>query len=89
LEEVNLFCIEHAIKIPNMDDIYFSGKSQRVGNVESITIGNHFRIELFYTVVDMQLQELNNRFNEKNSRLLVCMTCLCPTNLFSSFDRQS
>jgi hypothetical protein len=87
LEEVNLFCIEHAIKIPNMDDIYFSGKSQRVGNVESITIGNHYRIELFYTVVDMQLQELNSRFNEKNSRLLICMTCLCPTNLFSSFDK--
>jgi hypothetical protein len=70
-----------------MDDIYFSGKSQRVGNVESITIGNHYRIELFYIVVDMQLQELNSCFNEKNSRLLICMTCLCPTNLFSSFDK--
>jgi hypothetical protein len=87
LEEVTLFCNKHEIKIPNMDDIYFRGKSKHRGNDESITIENHYRIELFYTVVDMQLQALNNRFNEANSRLLICMTCLCPTNLFSAFDK--
>lgn len=42
-----------------------------------------------YIVVDMQLQELNNRFNETNSRFLICMmTCLCPSNLFSTFDKE-
>ncbi|XP_024634822.2 zinc finger MYM-type protein 1-like [Medicago truncatula] len=46
-----------------------------------------YRIELFYTVVDMQLGELNNRFNETNSRLLICMECLCPNNSFSKFDK--
>jgi hypothetical protein len=87
LEEVTLFCNKHEIKIPNMDDIYFRGKSKRGGNVESITIENHYRIELFYTVVDMQLQALNNRFNEANIWLLICMFCLCLTNLFSAFDK--
>jgi hypothetical protein len=87
LEEVTLFCNKHGISIPNMDDIYFRGQSKRGGNVDSITIESHYRIELFYTVVDMQLQELNNRFNETNSRLLICMECLSPTNLFSSFDK--
>ncbi|XP_058733557.1 uncharacterized protein LOC131605187 [Vicia villosa] len=87
LEEVCLFCIEHDIDIPNMDDIFFSGKSKRGSDSHSITIRNHYRIELFYTVVDMQLQELNNRFNETNSRLLICMVCLCPSNLFSTFDK--
>ena len=87
MEEVTLFCNKHEIKIPYVDDIYFRGKSKRGGNAESITIENHYRIELFYIVVDMQLQELNSCFNEKNSRLLICMTCLCPTNLFSSFDK--
>jgi hypothetical protein len=38
------------------DDIYFRGKSKCIGNAEFITIGNHHRIELFYTVVDMQYQ---------------------------------
>lgn len=87
LEEVILFCNKHDINIPSMDDIFFRGKSKRGGNAKSITIGNHYRIELFYTVVDMQLQELNNRFNETNSRLLICMECLCPNNSFSKFDK--
>lgn len=77
----------HDIHIPNIDDIYFSGRSRRGSNVESIAIEKHYRIELFYTVVDMQLQELSNRFNETNSRLLICMACLTPTNLFSSFSK--
>jgi hypothetical protein len=29
LEEVNLFCNKHEIQVPNMDDIYFLGKSKR------------------------------------------------------------
>jgi len=39
------------------------------------------------TILDMQFQELNNCFNETNSRLLICMACLSPTNLFSYFDK--
>jgi hypothetical protein len=87
LNEVNLFCNMHDIHIPNIDDIYFPGILKRGSNVESFIIENHYRIELFYTVVDMQQQELNNRFNETNSRLLICMGCFSPTNLFSSFDK--
>ncbi|XP_058783530.1 uncharacterized protein LOC131658224 [Vicia villosa] len=87
LEEVSLFCIEHDIDIPNMDDIFFRGKSKCGSDSHSITIRNHYRIELFYIVRDMQLQELNNRFNETNSRLLICMVCLCPSNLFFTFDK--
>jgi len=36
----------------------------------------------------MQLQELNIRFNETNSQLLICMECLCPKNSFSKFDKE-
>lgn len=77
----------HDIHIPNIDDIYFSGRSRRGSNVESIAIEKHYRIKLFYTVVDMQLQELSNRFNETNNRLLICVACLTPTNFFSSFSK--
>jgi hypothetical protein len=86
LEEVILFCNKYDISIPIMDDIFFRGKSKRGGNVESITIENYYRIELFFMVVDMQLQELKNRFNETNSQLFICMECLCPNNSFSKFD---
>ncbi|KAL4620382.1 hypothetical protein ACB092_06G150000 [Castanea dentata] len=43
-------------------------------------------IDLFYTVIDMQLQELNSRF--ENSELLLCAACLNPDNLFSAFNKE-
>ena len=36
----------------------------------------------------MQLQELNNRFFEANTDLLLCMTCLNPSNSFVAFDKE-
>lgn len=36
----------------------------------------------------MQLQELNNCFNESNIKLLIFLDCLCPNNLFATFDKQ-
>ncbi|KAL5564027.1 hypothetical protein UlMin_033774, partial [Ulmus minor] len=32
--------------------------------------------------------ELNDRFNEVNTELLICMVCLSPIDLFSSFDKK-
>ncbi|KRG99314.1 hypothetical protein GLYMA_18G136400v4, partial [Glycine max] len=62
------------------------GRSQRGGKAQAITTEHHYCVELFYTVVDMQLQELNDHFTETNTQLLLCMDCLNPTNLFSTFD---
>ena len=36
----------------------------------------------------MQLQELNNHFNESNIELLICLACLCPNDLFAAFDKE-
>ena len=36
----------------------------------------------------MQLQELNNRFTEANTELLLCVACLNPSDLFFAFDKQ-
>ena len=43
-------------------------------------------MELFYTVIDMQLRELNTRF--EYSELLLCVACLNPNNLFSAFNKE-
>ncbi|XP_065630157.1 uncharacterized protein LOC136067790 [Quercus suber] len=37
---------------------------------------------------NMQLQELNNRFSEVNTDLLLCMACLDPSNSFVAFDKE-
>ena len=46
----------------------------------------HYQVELFYTIVDMQLQELNSHF--ENYELLLCVACLNPNNLFSAFNKE-
>ncbi|XP_075649812.1 uncharacterized protein LOC142620306 [Castanea sativa] len=63
-----------------------SGRPRR--NTQQNTNLHHYRVELFYTVIDMQLQELNNRFSEVNTDLLICMACLNPSNSFVAFDKE-
>jgi hypothetical protein len=63
--------------VPNMDNMY-KPRSRR--KVQSMKNSQHYRVELYYTVIDMQLEELNNRFNETNFELLICVVCLGSDN---------
>ena len=68
--EISLFCEKNKIVIPSMDDMFVAhGRPRR--NAQTMTNLYHYRVELFYTVIDIQLQELNNRFNEVNMELLL------------------
>ncbi|XP_048500242.1 uncharacterized protein LOC104894676 [Beta vulgaris subsp. vulgaris] len=89
MEKVTSFMAKYDIEIPNMKERYhvpgrrmFRGKSPQVTNL------HHFRVEVFLSVIDLQLQELENRFPEISKELLVCMSCFNPTNRFSSFDKR-
>ncbi|XP_010675119.3 uncharacterized protein LOC104891159 [Beta vulgaris subsp. vulgaris] len=89
MEKVTSFMSKYDIEIPNMDEKYhvpgrrmFRGKSPQVTNL------HHFRVEVFLSVIDLQLQELENRFPEISKELLICMSCFNPTNRFSSFDKR-
>ncbi|GAV71353.1 Dimer_Tnp_hAT domain-containing protein [Cephalotus follicularis] len=87
LKEVLSFCEKNNIEILNMDEKFVApGRSQR--NVEETTNLHPFRVEVFYSVIDLQIRELNDRFNEVNTELLICMACLDPSNVFSAFDKQ-
>lgn len=48
---------------------------------------HHYKMDCLYTVLDMQLQEFNDRFDEVNSQLLVCMVSLSPIDSFRQFDK--
>ena len=70
-----------------MDDIFVSqGRSRR--KAQKISNLHHFQVEIFYQVVDRQLQELNNRFIEVNTELLLCIACLNPRHSFLAFDKE-
>ncbi|XP_047270531.1 zinc finger MYM-type protein 1-like [Capsicum annuum] len=52
-----------------------------------VCYSNHLRVEIFCVVIDVQLQELNDRFDVLSSDLLLEMGILNPVNSFSNFDK--
>ena len=69
-----------------MNDVVLPwGRSRR--KAREITNLHRYQVELFYDVLYMHLQELNNRFNEVNMELLLCLACLCPNDAFAAFDK--
>ncbi|XP_070052461.1 uncharacterized protein [Nicotiana tomentosiformis] len=85
IDKVSAFCVKYNILIPNFDDFYVnSGRSRR--KVADYTILHHYRVDIFFKIIDWQVQELNARFNEVTTNLLVGVACLNPVDSFSSFD---
>ncbi|XP_075089309.1 uncharacterized protein LOC107786711 [Nicotiana tabacum] len=85
IRDVFLFFVKHGIMIPEMDMNYVRGKSKR--KKSSVTYSYHLRVEVFYAIIDLQLSELNNRFNEVNTDLLLGMASLSPDNSFANYDK--
>ncbi|KDO48829.1 hypothetical protein CISIN_1g036159mg [Citrus sinensis] len=71
----------------DMDDLFLISRRSR-RKAREITNLHRYRVELFYAILDMQLQELKNHFNESNTELLICLACLCPNDLFAAFDKK-
>ncbi|XP_034198532.1 zinc finger MYM-type protein 1-like [Prunus dulcis] len=64
LREVSIFCGKNDIDVPNMDDLFVpQGRSRR--KAQKITNRQYYRVDLFLTIIDKQLVELNNRFTEE------------------------
>ncbi|XP_042380279.1 zinc finger MYM-type protein 1-like [Zingiber officinale] len=79
LDVVNKFCSNHMIPIPNMEEnMRTRGRSRRNGQM--ITNFHHYR------VLDMMVQEMNNRFSESSTEVLTCITYLDPKDSFSQFN---
>ena len=86
LEEVTSFCSSYEVVVPMMDELYLViGRSR--GKNETTNL-HHYQVELFYTIIDRQLKELNERFIEATTELLVCVICLSQIDSFSAFDKQ-
>ncbi|KAK4724085.1 hypothetical protein R3W88_026864 [Solanum pinnatisectum] len=86
MNEVSLFCDKHEILVPKMDEFYIPGKSKR--KFCSVTYSHHLRVELFYAIIDFQLQELNNQFDVVSGNLFLGMASLNSVNAFANFDKK-
>ncbi|XP_074323474.1 uncharacterized protein LOC141660388 [Apium graveolens] len=87
VEQVSGFCQSHSIDVPYMNEVFIPRGRSRRKTYETTNL-HHYRVELFYSIIDMQLQELNGRFDEVNTTLLLCIACLCPDNLFVAFEKE-
>ncbi|KAI3673345.1 hypothetical protein L6452_39463 [Arctium lappa] len=84
LEKISSFCKKYDIEMVNMEDVYVNQKNRRQRT--NITYRHYYEFECFNTVVDMQIQEFGDRFDEVSSELLTCMASLNPLYSFCDFD---
>ncbi|KAJ9541079.1 hypothetical protein OSB04_027585 [Centaurea solstitialis] len=86
LKQVTLFCKKHDIDVCNMDGMFLLSGRSRLKAPDKTNL-HYYRVELFYGVIDLQLTELENRFSQTSTDLLISMACLNPSNSFSAFDK--
>ncbi|KAI3509688.1 hypothetical protein L1887_25188 [Cichorium endivia] len=83
LPKVSSFCEKHEIKIFDMADLYVGARNRKTSKTNEY----HFKVEIFNTVVDMQIVEFGERFNEESTQLLEYMGALSPCDSFAKFDK--
>ncbi|KAK1371728.1 HAT family dimerization domain containing protein [Heracleum sosnowskyi] len=88
MDKVTSFLVKYGVEVPNMEANYIiPGRRMYRGKSPQITNFHHFRVEVFLSVIDLQLQELENRFPEVSKELIMCMSCFNPANRFAAFDK--
>ncbi|KAH9762175.1 TTF-type domain-containing protein [Citrus sinensis] len=60
-------------------------QGQALRQEDNFTVAEHYRVNLFYAVIDYQLQELSGRFNEHAVQLLILSSTLDPRKCRESF----
>ena len=79
------FYDKNEIKVPNMEkEVNARGTSVR--RRQKVTYMHFYHVEIFLAAIDAILSEMNHRFGEISSELLICMASLNPRNNFSNFD---
>jgi hypothetical protein len=87
LEDVLSFCEKHGIPKLDMDHEYINRHKPRQRT--NRTNYQHYRYDCLNPVIDLQLIEFNDRFNEVNSELLTHMAAFSPNNSFGAFKHES
>ncbi|KAI8531627.1 hypothetical protein RHMOL_Rhmol11G0151400 [Rhododendron molle] len=86
LEDVTSLCIKHKIRVPDMDDMFIA-RGWRKSEFQDMKYLLYYQ-EIFYAVIDLQIEELIVRFTDSSIEMLLCVACLNPSNSFSIFDKE-
>jgi hypothetical protein len=83
LENIVSFSKKSEINIPDLNAHYIQSRGHNQNN--HITMEYHYHFDIFNTIIDFQLQELDNRFGEKAMKLLTLSSALNPKDAYKSF----
>jgi hypothetical protein len=81
------FCDKNDIDKLELEEAYINPKNKRKRT--GITNQHHFQVDCFNDVLDWLVQELDSRFNETTSDLLVWSTALSPRESFHDFNLEN
>ncbi|EOA31908.1 hypothetical protein CARUB_v10015137mg [Capsella rubella] len=84
MTKVSLFCEKHETEKVEMEADFVDSKRRR--KKSGISNMHNYKVNCLFSVLDLQLQQFNDRFNEVNIELLVCAASLSPMDAFSEFD---
>ncbi|KAG2620807.1 hypothetical protein PVAP13_3NG200304 [Panicum virgatum] len=84
LDEVNEFCDLHEIDRVEMESTYIDPRQPR--KKSGITNKHHYAVDCFNDIIDWLVQELDSRFSETTSQLLVCSAAFNPRESFQAFN---
>ncbi|XP_031108612.1 uncharacterized protein LOC116013093 [Ipomoea triloba] len=82
---VKSFCETVNITVPNFDAQYIARRGRARHQQDELTIGHHYKVDIFNAVIDSQLQELSNRFDDKAIELIILSSSLDPKEMRVSF----
>jgi hypothetical protein len=85
--DVYEFCDKNDISKLEMEDEYIDPKKKR--HRSRITNKHYYQVDCFNDVIDWLLQELDNRFNETTSQLLICSASFSPRDSFHDFHLEN
>ena len=67
---VKLFCESVNIPIPDFSARYIARRGRACHQQDDITIEHYYKVNIFNAVIDFQLQELNDKFNDNTVNYL-------------------
>jgi hypothetical protein len=85
LANVQSDCIKYEIDIPHINASYKKAIGRSCQQQGSVTIYQHYHYDIFNSIIDFQLEELNSRFDDGTMELLVLNFALEPKDNFKSF----
>jgi len=78
--------VKYKIKVVDMEDPYYPVGRPKRGSYSGAMNYHRVHVDMFVSVVDRQLRELNDRFDEVNTELLSCMAAFSPLDSFAAYN---